>query len=86
MLRELDKKLIERESHRFDTEEVKTWLKSISECPIDYDDVIQNYNLHELTIHWYDAGPGYSNETDECKKCKSKKCSGCPIWDEWDNS
>ena len=56
MLRELDYELIERESHRFDTKEIKTWLKPILESPIkEFDDLFKIYNLHEFTMHWYDS-------------------------------
>ena len=81
MLTDLDKKLIEREAHRFDTKNAKRWLKPITECPIDYDDVINNYNLHEFTMHWYDAGPRH----EKCHHCK-KSCDDCKIWLEWKGS
>jgi len=86
MLRELDKKLIEQESHRFDTEEVKTWLKPILESPIKkFDDLFKMYNLHEFTIHWYDGSPSFVKIS--CDLCEDRgKCNKCQVWKDWDGS
>ena len=84
MLTNLDKKLIEQESHRFDTKKVKRWLKCLEECPITYDELFEKYNLHEFTIHWYDSGPRFSNIS--CDLCDDKNCNKCSIWKEWDGS
>ena len=83
MLTDLDKKLIERESHRFDTKEVKTWLKHLKECPITYEQLFKNYNLHEFTIHWYDSMPRFDNIS--CDLC-DRNCDKCSIWKEWNGS
>jgi hypothetical protein len=83
MLTKLDKKLIEQESHRFDTKEVKTWLKHLEECPITYEQLFENYNLHEFTIHWYDSMPRFDNIS--CDLC-DRNCDKCPTWEKWQGS
>lgn len=84
MLTELDKELIERESHRFDTKTVKHWLKPLINCDIikSLEDLLENYNLHEFTIHWYDSSPRFDKIS--CDLCESDTpCSKCEIWKEW---
>lgn len=85
MLTDLDRKLIEQESHRFDTEKVKTWLKPILDSPIKgFEDLFKMYNLHEFTTHWYDSGPRLSNVS--CDLCDDKNCNKCFIGKEWNGS
>lgn len=85
MLTDLDKKLIEQESHRFDTEEEKKWLKPILEGPIKtFDDLFKMYNLHEFTMHWYDGSPRFVKIS--CDLCEDKNCNKCQIWKDWDGS
>lgn len=84
MLTDLDRKLIEQESHRFDTKEIKRWLRCLEECPITYDELFEKYNLHEFTIHWYDSSPRFDNIL--CDLCDDKNCDKCPIWNEWNGS
>ena len=85
MLIDLDKKLIERESHRFDTKERKTWLKPILESPIkEFDDLFKIYNLYEFTMHWYDSSPRFKKIS--CDLCENKICNKCQIWKKWDGS
>lgn len=87
MLRDIDKELIEQESHRFDTKTIKRWLKPLIDCDIvkSLEDLLKDYNLHEFTIHWYDSSPKFDNiSCDLCEKDIS--CSECKIWKEWNFS
>lgn len=87
MLRELDLKLIERESHRFDTKKVKTWLLPLDTCSYvrGLKELFDKYNLHEFTIHFYDSSPRFDNiSCDLCKR--SRSCDECPDWKEWQGS
>jgi hypothetical protein len=87
MLRDIDKELIERESHRFDTKNEKHWLKPLIDCDIvkSLEDLLENYNIHEFTTHWYDSSPKFDNiSCDLCKRDIS--CSKCKIWKEWNFS
>ena len=87
MLRELDLKLIKKESHRFDTKEVKAWLLPLDMCPYvrGLKELFDKYNLHEFTIHWYDSSPKFNNIS--CDLCeKYIPCPRCEIWKKWNFS
>lgn len=87
MLTELDKKLIEQESHRFDTKNEKHWLKPLIDCDIvkSLEDLLENYNLYEFTMHWYDSSPRFDKIS--CDFCEDiRACDECQIWEDWNGS
>lgn len=77
MLRDLDKKLIEKEKHRFDTKEFKRDLFPLESCPIAYEALFTKYDLHEFTEHWYDGDP------PQCRLCNNYICEDCNARKQW---
>ena len=84
MLKELDKKLIQKEMERFGRKE-KLKLIIDTSCPVSsIEELFNKYESFEITEHWYDSEP------NECNFCNINKpncnCAECSIWKKWDKS
>lgn len=81
MLTEMDKRLIIKEEKRFPSIDKLLPLLDESNPVKNIEELFKNYQVHEITQHWYDGGPRFMRI--QCDLCEDKDCDNCKIWHEW---
>ena len=89
MLTELDKKLIAKEEERFPFMKLKPLLDD-SNLIKSIEDLFEQYEIQEITQHWYDSEPKDETGYSICEKCEvssNPRCNkNCNIWNNWEKS
>ena len=70
------KKLLKKEEEKYGH-----ILYPFKTIPIkSFEELMQNYNVYEATVHWYDSSP------NECHDCKKSSCKNCNAYNKWNGS